>query len=139
MLPIVVVGLEPRTLAGHGIPQVRVSNYTGNDKSNRGVKVSNKPHDEIPTVNPSDAGHLGAWEASGSSPPQKASNGVGRLALTPHEAALALGVGRTFFFETVLPELASIRRGRKRLIPVRELERWIDRNAARVPVAGRRV
>jgi excisionase family DNA binding protein len=48
------------------------------------------------------------------------------------EAAASIGVGRTFFYEQVLPELRVVRRGRKRLIPVKELERWLDRNAATV-------
>ena len=48
--------------------------------------------------------------------------GVTRLALTPDEAAASLGVSRSFFYEHVLPDLRVIRLGRKRLIPVRELE-----------------
>lgn len=54
---------------------------------------------------------------------------IPRVALTPPEAAAALGVGVTFFDEQVAPELRLIRRGRKRLVPVRELERWADENA----------
>jgi excisionase family DNA binding protein len=53
------------------------------------------------------------------------------LALRPEQAANALGVSRSFFFASVLPELRVVRRGRLRLIPVAELERWLDRNAAR--------
>ncbi len=52
-----------------------------------------------------------------------------RLALTPAEAAAALGVSRDFFDQHVLPELRVVRRGRRRLIPVRELERWLDQHA----------
>ena len=52
--------------------------------------------------------------------------------MTPSEAAAAIGVGRSFFYEHVLPDLRVIRLGRKRLIPVRELEHWTDRNAARI-------
>jgi excisionase family DNA binding protein len=55
-----------------------------------------------------------------------------RLALTPDEAAGCLGIGRTTFYEQVLPELRVIRLGRKRLIPVRELEAWTDRAASRI-------
>ena len=55
-----------------------------------------------------------------------------RLALRPDEAARAVGVSRSFFFETILPELRVVRRGRVRLIPVSELERWLDANASRV-------
>lgn len=54
---------------------------------------------------------------------------VPRIALTPPEAAEALGVGVTFFDQEVAPELRVIRRGRKRLIPVKELERWTTDNA----------
>jgi excisionase family DNA binding protein len=53
-----------------------------------------------------------------------------RIALTPREAAAALGVGRTYFYAHVMPELRVIRLGRKTLIPVRELERWTDRAAS---------
>ena len=47
-------------------------------------------------------------------------------------AAAALGVGMTVFAERVQPELAVIRIGTKVLVPVRELERWAERNAAAV-------
>jgi hypothetical protein len=43
-----------------------------------------------------------------------------------------LGVSRDFFDEHVKPELRIIRRGSKTiLIPVAELERWVDESAAR--------
>jgi hypothetical protein len=32
----------------------------------------------------------------------------------------------------VQPELRLIRRGRMRLVPVKELERWVERNQARL-------
>jgi excisionase family DNA binding protein len=54
-----------------------------------------------------------------------------RLALSPEEAAESLGVSRSFFFERVLPELRVVRAGRRRLIPVRELEKYLDREAVR--------
>jgi excisionase family DNA binding protein len=54
-----------------------------------------------------------------------------RLALTPDEAAAALGVSRDFLDQHILPELRTIRRGRRRLIPIRELERWLDQEASR--------
>lgn len=59
---------------------------------------------------------------------------IPRVALTPPEAAAALGVGSTFFDAEIAPELRVIRRGRKRLIPLVELERWTAENAER-PVA----
>jgi hypothetical protein len=54
---------------------------------------------------------------------------VPRIALTPPEAAAALGVGPDFFDANVAPELRLVRRGRKRLVPVSELERWTVENA----------
>ena len=55
-----------------------------------------------------------------------------RLTLSPEEAAQALGVSRDFFDAHVKPELRVIRRGRLVLVPVRELERWVEENAAAV-------
>ena len=55
---------------------------------------------------------------------------IPRIALTPPEAAAAIGVGPDFFEENVAPELRLIRRGRKRLVPVVELERWVMYTAA---------
>jgi len=57
---------------------------------------------------------------------------VPRIALTPAEAAAAIGVGPDFFDANVAPELRIVRRGRKRLVPVSELERWTAENAGRV-------
>jgi hypothetical protein len=58
---------------------------------------------------------------------------IPRIALTPPEAAAAIGVGPDFFDAEVAPELRLIRRGRKRLVPVAELERW-TRESAAMPV-----
>lgn len=55
--------------------------------------------------------------------------GTPRLALSPDEASSALGVSRDFFDQHVLPDLRVVRRGRRRLIPVRELDRWLDQHA----------
>jgi hypothetical protein len=57
---------------------------------------------------------------------------IPRIALTPSEAAAAIGVGLDFFNANVAPELRLVRRGRKRLVPVSELERWTAENAERV-------
>jgi hypothetical protein len=62
---------------------------------------------------------------------------LARLALSPDEAAASLSVSRDYFDEHVLPELRIVRRSRRRLIPIRELERWLERNAA-YPLAGER-
>lgn len=53
------------------------------------------------------------------------------LALTPEEAAVALSMSRDTFDRYVRDELRLVRVGRKVLVPVRELERWLDRSAAR--------
>ncbi len=55
-----------------------------------------------------------------------------RLTLSPADAAAALGVSRDFFDAHVKPDLRVVRRGRLVLVPVRELERWVDVNAAAV-------
>lgn len=59
------------------------------------------------------------------------SSALRRLALSKTEAAEALGVSVDFLDEHVVHELRIIRRGRRRLIPLRELERWVEANAAR--------
>lgn len=53
-----------------------------------------------------------------------------RFALSREEAAEALGVSVDFLDEHVLPDLRVVRVGRRKLIPVKELERWIADNAA---------
>ena len=57
-------------------------------------------------------------------------SGVPRVTLTKPEAAAALGISVDSFERHVQPELRIIRRGRMRLIPLRELERWASDNAA---------
>jgi excisionase family DNA binding protein len=56
---------------------------------------------------------------------------VPRLALSKTEAAEALGVSVDFLEQHVMHELRIVRRGRRRLIPVTELDHWIERNAHR--------
>jgi chromosome segregation ATPase len=60
-----------------------------------------------------------------------------RLALSKTEAAQALGVSVDFFDDHIRHELACIRRGRRRLYPVREVERWLEQAAERVTVRPR--
>ena len=62
---------------------------------------------------------------------------IPRLALSPAEAAAAIGVSRDFLDEHVMPELRIVRRGRRKLIPTRELERWLASEAA-LTVGGER-
>jgi len=54
---------------------------------------------------------------------------AGRLALSPDEASAVLGVSRDYFDEHVLDELRVVRRGRRILVALAELERWLDRSA----------
>ena len=56
---------------------------------------------------------------------------VPRLALSPDEAAATLGVSRDYLDEHVASELRWVRRGRRKLVAICELERWLDRSAAR--------
>lgn len=53
------------------------------------------------------------------------------LAISKVEAAQRLGVSVDFLEAHVLPELKAVRRGRKVLIPVPELESWLEKNAAK--------
>jgi excisionase family DNA binding protein len=54
-----------------------------------------------------------------------------RLALTRAEAAAAIGVSVDSFERYIQPELRIVRAGRLRLIPISELQLWLDTNAAR--------
>jgi hypothetical protein len=54
-----------------------------------------------------------------------------RVALSPDEAAAALGVSRDYLDEHVADELRWVRGGRRKFVAVRELERWLDRASAR--------
>src|SRR5918996_3310441 len=60
-----------------------------------------------------------------------------RLAVSPDEAAAILGVSRDYFDEHVIGELRVVRRGRRILAPLAEIERWLDRNATPASVGGR--
>lgn len=64
---------------------------------------------------------------------------AGRLALSPDEAAAVLGVSRDYLDEHIIDELRIVRRGRRILIALLEIERWLDRNATvRVSIDGTR-
>jgi hypothetical protein len=49
------------------------------------------------------------------------------------EAAAALGMSLNSFERHVQPTIRLVRLGRIRLVPVRELERWLGENASRAP------
>jgi excisionase family DNA binding protein len=51
-------------------------------------------------------------------------------ALTQAQAAAWLSVSEDFFVAHIRTELRCVRRGRRRLFPVAELNRWLDREAA---------
>jgi hypothetical protein len=54
------------------------------------------------------------------------------VAVTREQAAAMLGMGLTSFEQHVQPELRMIRKGKLRLVPVSELERWVEANAERI-------
>jgi excisionase family DNA binding protein len=56
-----------------------------------------------------------------------------RVALTIDEACESLGISRDHFERHVMRQLRIIQSGRRRLVPVTELERWADRQAASFP------
>jgi excisionase family DNA binding protein len=66
--------------------------------------------------------------AAPKSPPTRR---VPRLAVTKVEAAESLGVSVDFLEDHVMRELRIVRRGRRLLIPLEELNRWLDANSQR--------
>jgi len=54
---------------------------------------------------------------------------IPRLALTREEAALSLGMSLDSFERHVQPTLCMVRLGRMRLVPVSELNRWLEQHA----------
>ena len=56
---------------------------------------------------------------------------IPRVAVTRDEAAASLGMSLDSFERHVQPELRLIRRGKLRLVPIVELERWADAAAER--------
>jgi hypothetical protein len=53
-----------------------------------------------------------------------------RCALTPSEAAQALGCSRDFFDKHIGSELRWVRRGRLKFVAVVEVEDWLRRSAS---------
>jgi hypothetical protein len=67
-------------------------------------------------------------------PPRTTDNPtVPPITLTKPAAAAALGISTDSFERHVQPHIAVIRRGRLRLFPVAELERWAHKNAEKPP------
>lgn len=69
--------------------------------------------------------------------PRKNAREVARLAYTRAEAAASLGVSVDFFEQHVQPHLRLVYAGQLRLVPVRELERWLEASAVRAGVGER--
>jgi len=63
---------------------------------------------------------------------QQARPAVPRLALNIQEACEALGVSWSFWRVHVEPEVRVVRAGRRKLVAVTELQRWLDEHAERV-------
>jgi hypothetical protein len=59
-------------------------------------------------------------------------HGVPRLALRVEEAAASLGISDDAYREHVAPFVRIVRRGRLKLVAVRELERFLDDQAERL-------
>lgn len=68
--------------------------------------------------------------------PRSKPNGPSRLMLRQPEAAEALGISEDSFVRYVAPEINMVRRGKLRLAPITELDRWIDENSVRVRGQG---
>jgi hypothetical protein len=56
---------------------------------------------------------------------------VPRLALSITEACAALGISHEFWTAHVACEVRIVRRGRRKLVAVEELRRWLDANSER--------
>ena len=63
--------------------------------------------------------------------PSRARRSAGRkMALSIEEAAATLSLSRDTFERHVVPQLRVVRVGRRLLVPVRELEQWLEQEAA---------
>ena len=56
---------------------------------------------------------------------------IPRICLGREEAAASLGIGLDSFERHVQPHIRMIRRGRLRLVPISELQRWAEQAAER--------
>ncbi len=52
------------------------------------------------------------------------------LALSIEQACAALGVSWDTWREHIEPDVRIVRLGRRKLVPVRELEKWLDEHAS---------
>jgi len=102
---------------------------------------SNAELEVVPTEGPNARAHPGARNAAAerlalTRPSTSRQHVLPRLAVSPDEAAAILGVSRDYLDEHVIGELRVVRRGRRILIALAELERWLDRAATRATVGG---
>lgn len=88
-----------------------------------------------PAATPAANGELPARPRAAFEPSHRSN--VPRLSLEIGEACEALGVGPDFWREHIAAEVRVVRRGRKKLVPVAELERWLRDNAELVLEEGR--
>jgi hypothetical protein len=51
------------------------------------------------------------------------------LGLTVEKACAALGIGYDFWRDHVEHEIRIVRRGKRKIVPVSELQKWLDKNA----------
>ncbi len=56
-----------------------------------------------------------------------------RLALNVAESCAALGISADTFTANVLPGIRTVRLGRRIVIPVSELQRWLDEHGEALP------
>ena len=56
---------------------------------------------------------------------------VPRTALSIEEACASLGVSWDTWNEHIAPEIRIVRLGRRQLVPVVEIQRWLDKNGLR--------
>jgi hypothetical protein len=51
------------------------------------------------------------------------------LALTIEQSCAALSVSHDFWMEHIAAEVKIVRRGRRKIVPVTELQRWLDEHS----------
>lgn len=88
-----------------------------------------RPRSNGSVATPSNACDASPGRWSTAAPSERAN--IPRLGLSLTEAAEALGVSPDFFAEHVAHELRVVRRGRRKIVAVAELERWLEREAER--------
>jgi excisionase family DNA binding protein len=72
---------------------------------------------------------MAAPAASSTSPARPAETRPPQLALTVEQAAAALSVSYDTYHEQIEPDLKIVRLGRRKLVAVTELQRWLDDHA----------